>query len=513
MTGADPTQRSWFRGERALAMALAIAGVGAFALWIALAAQRIGYPYELEWMEGAMVDEAVRVRDGLPVYGPPGVEHVPFLYTPLFYYLGALAMAVVGEGFTALRLVSTLATIASALLIQHGVTAATGRRAAGIAAGGLFCAGYGWLRTWYDLGRSDMVFLATMLAVPVLLRRAGRRAAVLAGIAVTAAFLTKQTALFWLPFVVVMAFARDRRTGWWFVASAGSGLLLAVAVPHLLTNGWSTFYVFDMPRSHARDGVHWLGFWRDDLVPVAPLCAATALAVVGQWRSGRRREAAANAAWVAGGIVASYASRLHVGGFDNVLAYGFAALCCAGPLVADLASARLRALGLLLLALQFVFLVVDVRALWQERSRLLYDPAAALPPPAHGTATEQLIAFVRSQPGEVWLPFHGHLGALAGKQRFAHAQALYDLAPYALAADDGDRAKSAMGASIERWLGQRRIAAIVLEQPHGRLFEQVFEFGLRGYARRDLTILTEPAAIRPLVGMKTDSPYVLAPRP
>ena len=110
MTGADPTQRSWFRGERALAMALAIAGVGAFALWIALAAQRIGYPYELEWMEGAMVDEAVRVRDGLPVYGPPGVEHVPFLYTPLFYYLGALAMAVVGEGFTALRLVSTLAT-------------------------------------------------------------------------------------------------------------------------------------------------------------------------------------------------------------------------------------------------------------------------------------------------------------------------------------------------------------------------------------------------------------------
>src|SRR5262245_9977616 len=131
MTGVDPTLRGEFRGERALLTALAVAGVSAMLLWLVLAAPRVGYPYELEWMEVAMVDEAVRVRQGLPLYGPPTVEHVPFLYTPLFYWLGALAMSVCGEGFAAMRLVSVLATIGCAVLIHRAAAAASGMRSVG----------------------------------------------------------------------------------------------------------------------------------------------------------------------------------------------------------------------------------------------------------------------------------------------------------------------------------------------------------------------------------------------
>ncbi len=501
------------RPERVLWSLLALLGLLAMALLAVLVAARIGYPFELEWMEGAMVDEAARVHHGLDVFAAPSLEHVPFLYTPLFYYLAAMAMAVCGDGFVAGRLVSVVATAACCALIFGWVWRATGRRIASLAAAGLFCCGYGWLQTWYDLGRSDMVFVAAMLTVAHLLRSAGRGAAVLAAAVAVLAFLTKQTALLWLPWLAVGAWARNRATGAWFVGAAAVGLLATVLGYHLATDGWFTFFVFEMPRRHAWVGRQWYGFWTKDMVPITPLLATAVLAVVATRRSGRGREAVAVATFGLGGITASYLSRLHVGGFDNVLVFGFTALCCIGPTAAvTAASARARAWALALLVAQFALLVVDVRALGGQRPWLLYDPRLALPHADHRQATAELLEFVRQQPGAVWLPFHGHLGPIAGKQAMAHAQALYDLLPYANNAPAGDRVLVAMGASLESWLRDRRLAAVVLEQPHGALLLDVFHFAFEGYERRPGELLTVPTAIRPLIGMVTDSPYAMVPR-
>lgn len=70
-------------------------------LWISL---RIGYPYELKWMEGAIVDETARVLSGQLSYHAPDLDHVPFLYMPLYYWAAAAVAAVVGQGYFALRL-------------------------------------------------------------------------------------------------------------------------------------------------------------------------------------------------------------------------------------------------------------------------------------------------------------------------------------------------------------------------------------------------------------------------
>src|SRR5437016_5947719 len=92
--------------DRALAGVSAVVAVLAIIVVCSRIAFRIGYPFELEWMEGAMVDHAARVRAGLPIYCAPTPEHVAFLYTPLLYQLGALVSLVTGQGFLALRLVS-----------------------------------------------------------------------------------------------------------------------------------------------------------------------------------------------------------------------------------------------------------------------------------------------------------------------------------------------------------------------------------------------------------------------
>lgn len=497
------------RLDRGLGVALTAAAVAAIGLLSWLVLQRLGYPFELEWMEGAMVDEAARVRAGEPIYGPPTVDHVPFLYTPLFFQVGALAMAVLGEGFLALRVVSVLATLGCAWLLADLVRRETGRRYLGLVAAGLFCGGYGWLRTWYDLGRNDTLFVVVVLAM-VRCARGGTVGAIAAGLLAPVAFLVKQTALFWLPWLLLAFVLRDGRKGAVTAALAVVGCGVAVLVGDAVTGEWFSFYVFTMAGFHGTQGDRWVGFWTEDLVPIAPLLAAAALALVGRWRAGERRSALALAALLLGGIATSYASRLHVGGFDNVLLYGFVAAVLVGPIAAAAAAPRARLVGLALLLLQFATLVFDPRALWQPRPPLLLDPRQALPTAAHRRASEELAAFVAAQPGDVWVVFHGQFGPRAGRPRTAHAQAIYDLLPFALA-QPRDRSTRALVTSVERALAAGRFSAIVLEQPFGAMFEQLFAHQLAGFRRRPGELLAEPLAIRPLVGMETHSPYALVP--
>src|SRR5215472_15815165 len=80
--GADPVTR-WVRAA-ALAVTLAVA-----VDVVVIIAARIGYPYEVEWMSGAILDHVERVRNGAPLYGPPSAAFTPFIYTPGYYWVCA----------------------------------------------------------------------------------------------------------------------------------------------------------------------------------------------------------------------------------------------------------------------------------------------------------------------------------------------------------------------------------------------------------------------------------------
>ena len=77
-------------------------------LWAALVSLRVAYPFELEWMEGGMLDHIERVRSGKPLYTPPSLEFGSYPYTPLFPWVGAIFAEVLGPGFVSARLVSIL---------------------------------------------------------------------------------------------------------------------------------------------------------------------------------------------------------------------------------------------------------------------------------------------------------------------------------------------------------------------------------------------------------------------
>ncbi len=139
-------------------------------MFIAVALLRIGYPYELDWMEGMGVDHVQRILDGKSLYVPPSIDFVPSIYTPLYYYTAALPAAILGNGPVPLRLVTIAATLGCLALIFSFVRRETGSRYAAMIAAGLFAGTYYLCESRFDVARVDMLFVFFLLCAVWLLR-------------------------------------------------------------------------------------------------------------------------------------------------------------------------------------------------------------------------------------------------------------------------------------------------------------------------------------------------------
>jgi hypothetical protein len=66
---------------------------------LALFIRRASFPLDLEWMEGGMLLHARRLLDGQPLYAPPSLDFIPYLYTPLYPALLALLSKLLPFGY------------------------------------------------------------------------------------------------------------------------------------------------------------------------------------------------------------------------------------------------------------------------------------------------------------------------------------------------------------------------------------------------------------------------------
>jgi len=229
-----------------------IAGVWVLVLAV-VCAWRIGFPLELEWMEGGSLHQALRLQQGLAIYPEPSAEFVPFLYTPFYSAVLAALGLVLPLGYTLGRVVSVVA----AALVGLGLWRLVGRegkpRAHQAAAVGMWCAGYVFTFRWYDVARADSLFLALLLWGLVLLRDArGRpRRAVVAGLLVALAFWTKQTAAVFIVASGLCGLLVAPREVWWYAATIaaidGGGMLLG----QRWTGGTLWTYLFELHQDHA----------------------------------------------------------------------------------------------------------------------------------------------------------------------------------------------------------------------------------------------------------------------
>jgi dolichyl-phosphate-mannose-protein mannosyltransferase len=468
----SPVQRIVVGRANAAASGLAIlAALTPIAIYIWIAVHRLGYPYELDWLEGGAVELVGRVFDGKSLYTAPTLAYVSYTYPPLYTWVAAAVAELTGLGFLPLRLVSFASSLVAFVALWRWVVAATADRVAGIVAVGLFAASYGLSGWWFDVGRLDSMFLALTLVTLWLGRRAqGVRGGLAVGVIGFLAFFTKQSALVAvLPALAWLALVRPRAGVAALVALiglvAGSTLLLDA-----VTGGWYRYYVVSELTGQPWRPHMWVGFWRIDLYDHLRLltwllACALALTAALAWRGrGSARPRALptirlpargrigvgyELTAAVGMLLAAWFSRLHTGGFANVLMPAYAA----GALLGGVAFAKLRQLGPLPALVAAALVLVQL-------AQLTLMPDHALPAKAQRTAGNELISRLRALPGPVLVLAHPWYGTLAGKGSFAQADALAEVLR-----SDAPRGATDLRRALRGSLNRYDIRAVVLDKP------------------------------------------------
>ncbi|RLB63041.1 MAG: hypothetical protein DRI90_07745, partial [Deltaproteobacteria bacterium] len=192
-------------------------------------AGRISYPMDLEWMEGGQLYHAYRLLHGLPLYGPGVDGFIPFSYPPVHALMVAGAGALFGLDYLVGRIVSVVAFCICCVVLCREV-AKTSRTPTqrwlmvALAAGSL-AASYPYAGYWYDLIRVDSVFVALLFGGAALSLPPGQGGAVrqrlsplriaVCAVVLCGALFSKQTAVFFIPWICLFAVWRDWRSGLW----------------------------------------------------------------------------------------------------------------------------------------------------------------------------------------------------------------------------------------------------------------------------------------------------------
>ena len=311
---ANATRRLtlWVRLTDAVLLGVALAFALVFVLVVAV---RLTFPFALNDLDFGFLQQVRRVLHHQSLFPAPSVSFVPYQYTPLYYYVSALAAHVLGDGFLPLRAVSFAASLVSIAFIGHIVRRETGSVRSGILAACLFAATYRVSPMWFDVPSTDMLLLALLLAAMYAARFSsnGMTGILAAAGLMTLAFLTKQTALI---VGVGLAACWDRRRAVLFLGVFGAGIVLSTLLLVALEGPLYPLYVFRLSTQQAHWGNLHQGFtfWAHDLLGVLPI----ALVIVAYWWSrqtvGGHTPSAARARFYAaalgGTIIAALVSRV-----------------------------------------------------------------------------------------------------------------------------------------------------------------------------------------------------------
>jgi 4-amino-4-deoxy-L-arabinose transferase-like glycosyltransferase len=400
---------------------------------LGLAALRAAHPYDIEWMEGVVVDHILRVLAGEPLYVAPTLDFTPLIYPPFFYYVGAAATLVFGEGLLAPRLVSIAASIGCLVVLFLFARRETGEASAGLLAAGLYAATFELSGGWFDLARIDNLFMALLLGGSYLVRfHTSTRTLLLAGGLMFLAAFTKQTAIVVAGALCLqLLLAQGLRSALTFGLSFGVPLLVSALSLHLVSDGWHSYYVYILPSEHLILPAYLGIFFLHDLLrplPIASLLFITLLASAAlRVRNAVEEERSRllfYLLFLPALMLGSAGSRIHVGGAGNVLLPAYAAVALGVAVAASqVVSGRVLATSM---KAGFVGPLVSV-ALLAQLAMLAFDPRPYVPNEATVRAGDRFVAEIEAIEGDVFTPDHGYLGARVGKKSFAHYVPLWDV--------------------------------------------------------------------------------------
>ncbi len=438
-------------------------------LFVVISVLRIGYPFELEWMEGTVLDHVDRVLAGKQIYVEPSPDFVPYIYPPLYYWVSAAATKIIGYdpglgavSFVPLRLVSFLSTIGCFVvlffLVKNEVKSFSEKNAnlAGLFSAGLFAACFKLTGGWYDLARVDSLFMFLLLAGIFVLRIYGDKIGgmILSAIIFALAFLTKQQALIIvLPIMVYLAW-RYRLKAVIFEIVFFLLAIIPILAINQQTNYWYFFYIFTLPSGHELKETLALTFFLEDLLYTLPVVCVFLVYLGYRYRKNLLHDRSLFLlSLVIGMGGASLFSRMHHGGYYNVLMPVYALIAILTALAIPLVLERVKN------ASNPALITITIAAIVIQSILLFYRPADYLPTKENQDAGNDFVNRLSRINGDVLVYEHGFYARLAGKPGNASKMAIYDV----LRGKDERASEFLRSAFMER-ISNRHYGAIITNE-------------------------------------------------
>jgi hypothetical protein len=420
-------------------------------LLIQAIAGRVGYPYDLEWMEGGMLHHAMRIQLGQGIYGPPSVDFIPYLYTPLYPTLLALFGGPFGVSYLLGRVISIVGLAGIVATALASFARARQRHAGATVVGcvlalGLFAAFYPYVEGWYDVVRADTFFLfmitAGIAGLPQWARSDGGvigHGKVSAGAALMAlAFFCKQTGIVYVAFGGLIVAAVSWRRAPTYAAMAGVIGLGGSWILNRSTHGWFWTYISEIHRAHDFNMDRFYASFGHILwhfPALAIVVAVTALLVgftvrrTGSLPPPARPFVLWTCAFAVSTVVGAIGWGTEFAHFNAYMPAFLHGALAAGTAVPALAAC-VRALGrdrrhTEAAAAACALLAGSALAITCALAR--WQPQRFIPTAADVAAGSRLIERLRAIDGDVWMPSHPWYLVLAGKTPHVHRMGVKDV--------------------------------------------------------------------------------------
>ncbi len=421
MVNSNSIDAHIYKAVKAIVLCMVAAHV---ALVLFVVISRINYRYELEWMEGASLLQAYRIGTGQTLYAKPALDYIAMIYPPLYFYLGAALLKILGVSFLPLRIISFASTLGCLIILFAAVKHQTKSALFGFLAAGSFAATFLLTGGWFDIARVDTLFIFLCLAGVYLLGKQNTENSIAAGVLLSLAFLTKQTALSIFILMTLSSLLLFRKQVLPLLGSFAIVTLVCYAFLNFSTKGWYFYYVFALPTTHH---VKWF------FLPTAVAGALKVVAVflvVGLmpllfgFRQVVQNKLQMHYYFAAAGLVAtSILARINDGAYNNTFVPAYVGL------------ALMFGIGLAALehSLEFpkfkkdAVLAIVWLAIGMQFGRLFYNPMEQIPTPADRKAGDALVAELKRAPGNVFIPYHNYLALFAGKKPYFHMMALEEV--------------------------------------------------------------------------------------
>ncbi|MCK5241844.1 glycosyltransferase family 39 protein [bacterium] len=427
-------------------------------VFLLLGILRAQYPFELELFEGYTLEHVQRILRGQKIYIAPGLDFVPFIYTPLYYLLSALLALFLGPSFFTLRMLSIMATFGVFILVYLFVKNETQSKTHGIIAAGLFAATYKICNTWFDIARIDSLYNFWLVFSIYLLRSSQNKYRIfISGILFTLAYFTKQSVILFLPPLVLSIFFLERKNAFKLAFFTATAIFVISIFLDVIHNGWFNYYTWKLPLTNTLDRELLPLFWsRGLLKPLWITILFIAAYFIKDMIISKNYTQNSFCFFILTGLLGlSFAATGNLGSNLNSMMPVYIGMA----IMFGISSHRVISW---LSNKEVVKLIVHLLIIIQF-SILVYPPQKQLPSQTDKLSGRHFMDILKKINGPVWIPAHGYLATMAGKPAYANLPAMHEI--LRTISKQEDSAGKSFLQSLASALHQKKFSAVILDMP------------------------------------------------